>query len=280
MTLTEAAVHAHESPTEEPAAPAPPRIRGVPLAKRRALVVGASSGIGAALVRELARAGYQVAALARRRDRLDELARECAPLVEHSGGAVHVHAHDVHDVDAVPGLFEEIARELGGLYLVIYAAGVMPEVGREEYDTAKDVEMIAVNVSGCVAWCNAAAVFMRSQREGTIVGISSVAGDRGRKGAPVYGTTKAAMNAYLESLRNRLAEWGVHVCTIKPGFIDTDMTRGKPGLFWLISADQCARRVLSAARSRANVRYVPRRWWLVGTVIKSIPSCVFRHLNV
>ena len=280
MTITETDLHAHEAPAEEPAAPAPPRIRGVPLAKRRALVVGASSGIGAALVSELVRRGYQVAALARRREMLEGLARECSPLAKMSGGAVHVHAHDVHDVDAVPALFEAVARELGGLYLVIYAAGVMPEVAREEYDTPKDVEMIAVNLSGCVAWCNAAATFMRSQREGTIVGISSVAGDRGRKGAPVYGTTKAAMNAYLESLRNRLAEWGVHVCTIKPGFIDTAMTRGKPGLFWLISADACARTVLSAARSRANVRYVPRRWRVVGTILKCIPSFVFRHLNV
>lgn len=280
MTTTETAAHAHETTGDESAAPAPPKIRGVPPEKRRALVVGASSGIGAALVRELARRGYRVAALARRRDRLDELARECAPLARASGGSVHVHAHDVRDLAAIPALFETIARELGGLYLVVYATGVMPEVGREEYDTAKDVEMIAVNLSGCVAWCNVAATFMRSQREGTIVGISSVAGDRGRKGSPVYGTSKAAMNAYLESLRNRLAEWGVHVCTIKPGFIDTAMTRGKSGLFWLISADDCARRILSAARRRANVRYVPRRWWFVGTAIRSIPSCVFRHLNV
>jgi NAD(P)-dependent dehydrogenase (short-subunit alcohol dehydrogenase family) len=279
-TATTPHAHAHATDADETKAPAPPKIRGVPLAKRRAIVVGASSGIGAALVKRLVGEGYRVAALARREDLLESLRAECERDARASGGELFVHAHDVHDLDAIPMLFETIVRELGGLYLFVYAAGVMPEIGREEYDTEKDVEMIAVNLSGCVAWCNAAANYAHSQREGTIVGISSIAGDRGRKANPVYCTTKAAMNTYLEALRNRLAEWGVHVCTIKPGFIDTAMTQGKPGLFWLISADQCARKILSAARGRANERYVPRRWWLVGTIIKSIPSFLFRHLNV
>jgi short-subunit dehydrogenase len=87
------------------------------------------------------------------------------------------------------------------------------------------------------------------------------------------------MNTFLEALRNRLAESGVHVCTIKPGFVDTVMTQGKK-TFWLISAEEAARLSLCAARSRANVRYVPRRWWFVGTAIRAIPSFLFRHLNV
>ncbi len=252
---------------------------GVPAAERRAIVVGASSGIGAAIVRQLVHEGYRVVALARRRPELDALVEACAPAGRASGGSVSVRAHDVHDVDSIPALFEGAARELGGLHLVVYAAGVMPEVGRDEYDTAKDLEQVAVNLDGCIAWCNEAAKLFRTQRSGTILGISSIAGDRGRKGSPVYNTTKAAMNTYLEALRNRLAESGVHVCTVKPGFVDTVMTQGKK-TFWMISAAEAARLSLAAARSRANVRYVPRRWWLVGTVIRAIPSFLFRHLNV
>ena len=252
---------------------------GVPAAERRAVVVGASSGIGAAIVRQLVHEGYRVVALARRRAELDELVRACATAARASGGSVSVRVHDVHDVASVPALFEEAARGLGGLHLLVYAAGVMPEVGRDEYDTAKDLEQVAVNLDGCIAWCNEAAKLFRTQRSGTILGISSIAGDRGRKGNPVYNTTKAAMNTYLEALRNRLAESGVHVCTVKPGFVDTVMTHGKK-TFWLISAEEAARLSLKAARGRANVRYVPRRWWLVGTVIRSIPSFLFRHLNV
>jgi short-subunit dehydrogenase len=246
----------------------------------KAIVVGASSGIGAALVRQLVGEGHAVAALARRVDLLQELEADCA---KRGSGRLIVKAHDVLDIERVPALFEELVRELGGLDLYIYAAGVMPSVGPSEFDTVKDLEMLGVNVAGCIAWTNCVANLFRTQRSGTIVGISSIAGDRGRKGNPVYGTTKAAMNTYLEALRNRLGEGGVHVLTIKPGFVDTAMVQGVKKLFWLITPEQAASQILSAARGRAprpNVRYVPRRWWLVGTIIRLIPSFIFRKLEI
>jgi NAD(P)-dependent dehydrogenase (short-subunit alcohol dehydrogenase family) len=271
-------VSASSAPDSAPASSAAPA--SFPKPGRRALVVGASSGIGAALAKRLVREGWQVAAVARRKELLDALAAECAAMPRAGGGGMVVHAHDVVDAHEVPELFERIARELGGLDLVVYAAAVMPKVAKDEYDTEKDLEQVAVNLGGCIAWCNAAALLFQSQRFGTLVGIGSIAGERGRKGAPVYGTTKAAMKTYLEALRNRLSEYGVHVCTIKPGFVDTDMTKGMPKLLWLISADEAARLILKAARSKANERFVPRQWWLVATVIKCIPSFVFKKLNV
>src|SRR5206468_6793644 len=111
-----------------------------------------------------------VAAVARRAEMLDELRRDVESTK--SGARVHAYAHDVLHAEEVPALFETIVRELGGLDLVIYAAGIMPKVGRDEYDTQKDLEQLAVNVGGCMAWCNAAASFFRTQRRGTIVGIS------------------------------------------------------------------------------------------------------------
>jgi short-subunit dehydrogenase len=255
-----------------PAHSAPRRLRGVPPERRRAIVVGASSGIGAALVRQLASEGYRVAALARRAEQLAELRAAAGP------GTVLTRVHDVAEVEGVSALFEDLVRELGGLDLFVYAAGSMPDVRRDEYDTAKDLGMLAVNFGGCAAWCNAVARLFQTQRSGTLVGISSVAGDRGRKGTPMYGASKAAMAHYLEALRNRLAEVGVHVCTIKPGFVDTAMTRGKDA-FWLISPEVAARTILSAARRRVNTRYVPLRWMAVMTVIRLIPSAIFRHLS-
>ncbi len=264
-------------PSQEPS---PPAIPGVPPEERRAIVVGASSGMGAALVKQLAGEGYRVAAIARRAEALDELKAACAESAARSGGEVIVRAHDVSDFDAVADLFEDVVRELGGLDLYIFAAGIMPTVEAEEFDSAKDLSMIEVNLGGCVAWTNPVANLFRTQRHGTIVGLSSVAGDRGRVGAPVYGTTKAAMNTYLEALRNRLGECGVHVCTIKPGFVDTAMTAGLDGLFWLISPERAAELILKAARSRANVRYVPRQWFFLMTVIRCIPSFIFRKLSI
>jgi len=265
-----------EGSKETPLSAAGPAPAAATRPGKRAIVVGASSGIGAALVRRLAAEGWTVAALARRAGALAELAAEA----EGSPGRILARAHDVHDTAAVPALFEELVRELGGLDLLVFAAGVMPKVAPDEFSTEKDLDTLAVNVGGCVAWCNPAAELFRSQRSGTIVGISSIAGDRGRKGNPAYCTSKAAMNTYLEALRNRLGDFGVHVCTIRPGYVDTEMTRGLPGLFWLISAEEAARQILSAARRRVNTRYVPLRWMAVGLVLKAIPSFVFRRLNV
>ncbi len=264
------------STAEEARPKAPvPRLSGVPAHKRRAIVVGASSGIGAAIAKRLAGEGYRVAALARREEQLEELRASCASLP----GEVIVRRHDAHDADEVPALFEELVRELGGLDLLVYAPGIMPKIGATEYDTEKDLDILAVNVAGCAAWCNPAANLFRTQRDGTIIGISSIAGDRGRKGNPMYCTSKAAMNTYLEALRNRLSEVDVHVCTIRPGYVDTAMTQGLEGLFWVISPEEAARQTLAAARNRVNVRYVPLRWMWVGLVLRLIPSFVFRKLS-
>ncbi len=268
-------VSEHEVPSAH-ATPAAPQAKAS--GPKRVIVVGASSGIGAALVRELARQGYQVAALARRESFLAELAAACAAEAAAAGGRVIPVVHDVRAEGEVPALLERLARELGGLELFVYAAGVMPKIAPGEYDSQKDLDMLAINFGGCVAWCNEMAKLMGSQRSGTIIGISSIAGARGRKGNPMYGSTKAAMDHYLESLRNRLAERRVHVCTIKPGYVDTVMTQGLK-TFWLISADQAARTILSAASRRVNERYVPWRWTLVALALRLIPSFLFRKLN-
>ena len=261
-------------------APEEAGVQPVAASRRGALVVGASSGIGASIVRRLASEGYAVAALARRQAALDELERECRGICERSGGEVLVRAHDVVNAAEVPALFEELVQRLGSLELVVFAAGIMPAIGPDEFDTGKDLEILAVNLGGCVAWLNPTAEFFQSQRSGTIVGVSSIAGDRGRRGNPAYCTSKAAMNTYLEALRNRLGPHGVHVCTIRPGFVDTAMVQGMDGLFWLIGADQAAESILKAARSKANVRYVPFCWMWVGLVLRCIPSFFFRRLSI
>ncbi|MCC7015214.1 MAG: SDR family NAD(P)-dependent oxidoreductase [Planctomycetes bacterium] len=281
---TESAPHAHpEAAGDQHAAAHEPR-DSTPSTKRarerRAIVVGASSGIGEALVRQLCAEGVDVVALARRRERLEELALSCGG----SAGRVIPCAHDVSDFAAVPQLFEALVRELGGLDLFVFASGLMTEVGPNEFDTAKDLEMLAVNLGGCVAWTNEVAKLFRTQRSGVIVGISSIAGERGRKGNPVYGTSKAAMNHYLEALRNRLADFDVHVCTIKPGFVETAMlaaarAQGR-SIKGAITPEAAAKSILRAARARRNEVFVPFKWTLVAAVIRNIPSFLFKGMNI
>ncbi len=243
----------------------------------RAIIVGASSGIGEALARALAADGCRVALVARREDKLRRLASELDAASGEPSARFYV--HDVTDFAGAAALFEIITRELGGLDLIVYAAGVMPAVGPGEYETGKDAAMIAANFTGAVAWLNEAARRFETAKHGTIVGISSVAGDRGRRGNPVYGATKAALNAYLESLRNRIERRGAFVVTIKPGPVRTPMTEGlkMPGM---IEADRAAAEILLAAKNKQRVAYVPAKWKPIMAVIRAIPAPIFKYLNI
>lgn len=242
-----------------------------------ALVVGASSGIGAALVRELVRQGYRVAAVARRQAELDTL---CQALnTGHPAPRALAYVHDVTAYDDIPDLFQRIVRELGGLHLIIYNAGVMPAVGPNEYDFAKDKWQIEVNLLGAMAWLNQAAVRFQQAGRGRIVGISSVAGDRGRRGNPAYHTSKGALAIYLESLRNRLSQHGVSVTTIKPGFVQTEMLAGVAKTFWVITPQTAAQQIIRAAQRGRATTYVPWQWSLVMLIIRHIPSLIFRRMG-
>jgi short-subunit dehydrogenase len=244
----------------------------------KAIVIGASSGIGAALVHELSHQGYLVSALARREA---ELTRQCEA-VNAAVGAERVfpYVHDVTDYEAVPALFQHIVREMGGLDLVIYVAGVQPAVAPGEYNFEKDAAMVRVNLLGAMAWLNETAVRFERAKSGHIVGIGSIAGERGRASAPGYNTSKAALATYLEALRNRLSRHGVTVTTIKPGFVDTVLLENAPKTFWVISPETAAQKIHSAIKKKKQVAYVPARWWLVGLIIRNIPSFIFRRLSI
>jgi len=239
----------------------------------KVVVVGASSGMGEAMARQLAQAGADVAIVARRESELTRLAGE-------HPGKLRPYVHDVSNVDEVPALFERIEKEMGPVDGLIYAAGVMPKLDESEYSFEKDRAMVSVNLLGAMAWMNQAAARFEAAQAGTILGISSIAGERGRRGNPGYCTTKAALTTYLESLRNRCSRYGVNVVTIKPGFVDTAMTRGLKGLFWLISADQAAKTSLALARKgKSGAAFVPARWALVAYIVRNLPSFIFRKLN-
>ncbi len=252
-----------------------------PASFRRALIVGASSGIGEAIARELAGTGAHLALLARREAELERVATD----LRAQGAEVAVVPHDVTAYDEVPALFDRLVAELGGLDLLVYAAGVMPSVEEHEYAFPKDLAMVEVNLLGAMAWLNPAAAHMEAQRAGTLLGISSIAGVRGRRGNPGYAASKAALTTYLEALRNRLHRYGVHVVTIKPGFVDTRLFReagleGHPPGLAPISPEACARTSLALARRGPRESFVPWRWSLVAAIIRSVPSFLFRRTNI
>jgi decaprenylphospho-beta-D-erythro-pentofuranosid-2-ulose 2-reductase len=245
---------------------------------QRAIVVGASSGMGEALARQLAQQGCQVALVARRES---ELARITADINQGDAPVLaRAYVHDVREYECIPALFQQITHDLGGLDLIIYAAGIMPLIGEDEYAFDKDRLTFETNVLGGIAWLNEAAQRFERAKTGTIVGLSSVAGDRGRRGFPAYCASKAALDTYLEALRNRVGRHGVRVVTIKPGPVDTPMTKDVTKKPMLISADEAARTILAAAGAGRRIAYVPGKWRPIMWILRHIPSAVFQKMNI
>ncbi len=249
--------------------------------QKRTIVIGASSGIGAALLHELAHQGYMVAAVARREALLKELCDSINTATANNGDDIRVrpYSHSVTSYAEIPALFQTIVSDLGGLDLVIYNAGVQPVVALDEYNFEKDKTMIDVNLLGAMAWLNETAVRFQRTGHGHIVGIGSIAGERGRVGSPAYNTSKAALHTYLESLRNRLAKHGASVTTIKPGFVDTILLENATKTFWVISPAEAASQIYKAIQRKRQTVYVPARWGLVGLIIRLIPSFIFRRMG-
>jgi short-subunit dehydrogenase len=251
--------------------------RATPLQPRkRAIVVGASSGIGAALVKLLAREGYTVAALARRSDRLTAL---CSEINSAAGETCAVaYTHDVTDYALVPALLQQIITDLGGLDLFVYNSGIALPTGFKHYNFEKDLRTTEVNYLGALAWLNPVAALFQSAKAGTIVGISSVAGDRGRVGNLSYNASKAALTCYLEALRNRLTRRGVHVLTVKPGYVATELTQGQKGMFLVATVDKTVNDIWRAIRRRKQVLYTPWFWGWIMLIVRNIPSFIFRRM--
>lgn len=243
----------------------------------RALIIGASSGMGAALARRLAREGYLLGLVARRKDRLAAL---CAEINKNAGSTVALsYVHDVHDYDEVPALLRRIVAELGGLDLVVYASGVNFPPGLESYKFDSDRDMLEVNLVGAFAWLNPVAAMFQAAGAGSIVGISSVAGDRGRVGNPGYNASKAGFTSYLESLRNRLSRRGAHVLTVKAGFVKTDMLKAAQKVMFPISAEKAADDIYAAIRRRKQQIYTPWFWTWIMLAVRNVPSVVFRRMS-
>ena len=252
------------------ATPLHPQLRG--------LIIGASSGMGAALARRLSREGYILALIARHKNKLNSLCAE----INHASGETRAlpYVHDVSDYEAVPDLLRRIVSDLGGLDLVIYLAGVNFPPGPDKYNFDGDRQMLEVNLIGAFAWLDPIAAMFQSAQRGQIVGVSSVAADRGRVGNPGYNASKAGLTSYLESLRNRLTRHGVNVLTIKPGFVDTEMLKAAQGPTpFKITPEQAAHDIYRAMRARKQQIYTPWFWRWIMLTIQHLPSVIFRRMS-
>jgi decaprenylphospho-beta-D-erythro-pentofuranosid-2-ulose 2-reductase len=255
------------------------KVQSTPLnPKRRAIIVGASTGMGAVLARKLAKEGYTIALIAPQKDKLEKLCEEINSAEKEA--CAFPYAHDVTNYHEVPALLRMIVADIGGLDLLVFMAGVNYPPGLEDYNFESDRKMVEVNLIGAMAWLSPVAEMFQNAKAGQIVGISSVAGDRGRIGNPGYNTSKAGLTTYLEALRNRLTRHGVNVLTIKPGFVKTEMLKAaQGGTPFAITPEQAVEDIYKAMRKRKQVIYTASIWRWIMLVIQHVPSVIFRRMS-
>lgn len=240
-----------------------------------ALIVGAASDIGRAIAQAYAKAGRPLVLAARRPERLE---RDAADLRLRHGVVVQVVGFDVLDTAGHALLLDSLGVLPG---TVVSVVGLLGEQEAAAADSAVAAMIMRTNYEAPALFLGEVANRMGRRGSGTIIGISSVAGERGRASNYIYGSAKAGFTAFLSGLRNRLAVCGVHVVTVKPGFVYTKMTAGMKLPPLLTAApEELGKAVLEAEQRRKNTIYIRPIWQLVMLVIRLIPERIFKKMRL
>ncbi|WP_020656362.1 SDR family oxidoreductase [Massilia niastensis] len=246
----------------------------------RVFITGASSGIGAALAREYAARGATLGLLARRRERLDELLIELAAS-RPGQQRHHIYAVDVTDHAALARAAADFIQQEGGADIVIACAGISHGTLTERLeDQAVFDAMFATNVSAMPATFAPFIAPMKTRPTPCrLVGIGSVAGIRGVRGAGAYCASKAAVHSYCESLRLELRASNIRVVTLVPGYIDTSMTRNNRfPMPFLMSAERFAARAVAAIARGDSIRFLPWQMGVAARILRVLPNFLFDAL--
>jgi decaprenylphospho-beta-D-erythro-pentofuranosid-2-ulose 2-reductase len=244
----------------------------------RILIIGATSAIATSCARLWAERGCEFFLVARNMEKLEQVA---ADLKVRGAKAVTSYSMDVTDFAAHPAMLENCLAAMQQIDIALIAHGTLPDQKACEQDVALAMQEFTNNGTSVIALLTLLANQFETQRCGALAVISSVAGDRGRPSNYLYGTAKAAVSTFCEGLRARMFKVGVHVITIKPGFVDTPMTQGLalPALL-LAKPEQVARRIVAGIERKAATLYAPGFWGLIMLVIRSVPQSVFKRLNL
>ena len=236
---------------------------------KKAIIIGATSGIGRELARIMAKDGWQVGITGRRLENLHEL-QATAPdqfIVQNWDAAMLDNDREL----------EVLVEKLGGLDLLIMNSGVGMINRKLKWEHQK--KTIDLNVSAFVQISSWAMRFFENQKRGHLVGISSVASQVGNRHAAVYSASKAFVSNFMEGLRARAGSRGmpIYVSDIRPGFVETELTAGNKGMFWVQPVDKACRQIYSAIKRRRPVTYITKRWSLVAFVFRWIPRYFLKY---
>jgi len=240
------------------------------------IILGATSSMARAFARKVAAEGACVLLAGRDLDDLAVLAGDCRLRGARSAEAL---PFDARAPEGFAPLIARMEREDGAPCAAVFV-GSMPAQAQIDADPALIDGTVTDSFTGPARFLQMFAPLIEARGAGSVVGVGSVAGDRGRIGNYVYGAAKAGFQTYLSGLRNRLTRAGGHVVTVKPGFVDTAMTWGLPGMFLVASPDAVADDILKAVRKRRNVIYTPFFWRYIMLIIRHIPEPIFKKMKI
>ncbi|WP_202840067.1 SDR family oxidoreductase [Luteimonas saliphila] len=243
----------------------------------RILIVGATSAIAEHYARQEAEAGSMLFLCGRSRERLRAIAQD---LVARGAAKADFAVLDVLDFDRHEEAIEAAWRSLEGVDVALLAHGTLPDARACATDATLALREFNTNATATILLMDRLAGRFEKKGHGTLAVISSVAGDRGRASNYLYGSAKAAATAYSSGLRQRFRGTGVHVLTIKPGFVDTPMTAAfRKGALW-VEPHRIATGIRRAIGRRRGVVYLPFFWRPIMALIRMIPEPVFRRLDL
>jgi decaprenylphospho-beta-D-erythro-pentofuranosid-2-ulose 2-reductase len=243
------------------------------MSSQTVLILGAASDVGQALAKQFYSSGYELLLAARKTADIDSYlnkwpSKEKTTNISFDACDFANHKNWMSKLPVVPDI-------------AICVFGYLGDQTKAMEEWGESSRIIDTNYSGAVSILNIIAGVYARQGSGIVVGISSVAGDRGRQSNFIYGSAKAGFTTYLSGLRNSMLSHGVHVLTVKPGFIDTKMTAGlKLPKALTATPDQVAKKIFKGIRNRKNVIYVLPIWFLIMMVIRHIPEFIFKRLKL
>ncbi len=240
------------------------------------VIIGATSGISQAVAKQMLADDVCLHLVARDEKKLNIVASD---LKARGCGNVICYQLDFNMLTQHAVVVQDIVDKAGIIDTLFVCYGIMYPQNECEVDVTKALEQVCSNYTSVISLLVLFSQSMQKQTTGTIAVVSSVAGDRGRKSNYIYGSAKAGLSTYLEGLRYKLYESGIHVVTIKPGFVDSPMTTHlSKGALW-VSTDVAAGYIVKAINKKKSVVYVPPFWFLIMSIIKIIPTFIFRKLN-
>ena len=239
------------------------------------LILGAGSDMAVAIAREFAGNKYDIQLAARNVSAIAPLEQDLRIRYQVQTSS---YAFDATDFNSHTAFYNSLPIKSD---ITIAVFGYLGSQEKGQSDWTEAARILHTNYTGAVSILNVVAEDYASRGAGTIVGISSVAGERGRQSNYLYGSAKAGFTAYLSGLRNRLFHKGVHVLSVQPGFVYTRMTENLPLPALLTAQPQdVAKDIYKAVKAKKNTIYTKWFWRYIMLIIKSIPEFIFKKLKL